>query len=706
MFDEDFNVLDGKLPANWFVERNSSLPITAWEGHEGSFDLLSAGNKYIPVIPDVADFRIDMLCSANYKVAGEFSFTLTFHYDMYRREGDAVRISCNGTPVNCTVEFGRVADNIFTPSKTFSHEALPMEKVLSKMSVALTCVGRKACVEFAGIADSFEFGEAQEGKLCLSREHFLDLFNVSGFKVTVPKLPACIGSKSLRATLPIDAIPFPITCVFQFEDYGNCVIGNVTLDGGVRDTPPGEGDYHVMRADFLTNPYVKVLSEGTSRKFTLFQGDAILAQDEMTPAYFYTLMHRRPPWPMERKIAFIKPQGDLFFAVGADRCLNTTTMTTALEPGETVIDSDGRQIYSGKAISEADSNVVFRSQEDKEIIGLLPKDDPRYDLAVAFAKKNHYFLSGESIEFTLEVSSRKALPMEYEVTLENVFLDKLRTVSATVTFKESELAGFTVNTATIRCEDLAGLAEGVYHLRVRGTDATGVPIEDYCAFEVMGRGADALPPPLVSGLPFLYDSRTETRGLQTDSFDPWHTACVDEGHYMACANFLPAVARANRIAPTVHAYHREWFLWLASRCSNAPMMADNKDLIAEADYVHNKEELRWVPLFTRSCYGGGSLPGLLEFIRRHPDDRYDYGNIRELERLVAEGKGVDSASTSAIINGGRDLNDPELSAANFEVLAKYHWQEWLEHRNRYMADKLRKSVEWMRKLQPKVKYSA
>ena len=706
LFKEDFDVLQDGLPANWQVERNSNLPITAWEGHDGSFDLLSAGNKYIPVIPDVRDFCVEMTFSANYRVSMKFSFTLHFHYDLFRREGDAVRITCHGESVQCTVEFGRVADNIFTPLQTFTHDGLSIEKVLGSMSVKLTCVGGFAQVSFAGLEDSFYFGDARRGKVGLSREHFLDLFNVSGFTISVPDMPKCLCANKIHLTLPQEAMPYPIHCELMLEDYGDCVFGEVRLSGGVRETPAGEGDYHGMRVDILTNPFIKVISDGKTMKYTLFQGDTIFAQDEMTPSYFYALLYRRPQWPMKRRIAFIKPKGELFFAVGADTCLNTTTATTALSPGETLCDDKGNLIYSGKAISEADCSIVFKSQEEKEIIARLPKDDPRYERAVEFARRNHYFLANEPISFTIYIISRKALPMDYDVALEDVFLREIGKVAYDASFSESKVANFTVHTAVLRCRGI-DVSEGVYHLRVRGMDLTAVPVEDYCAFEVMGREEDAIPPPLVSGLPFLYDSRTETRGLETDSFDPWHLArSVDEGHYMACANFLPAAAREFKVAPTLRAYRREWFLWLASRCSNAPLMRENCDLIAQADYISNKEELGNVPLYSRSNYGGGRLQNLLEFIRQHPDERYDYDNIRDLEKAVAEGRGVDSVSTSVIINGGYGPDDPELNEHNFTVLATHHWHEWLEFRSRYMAEILRKSVEEMRRLQPKIKYAA
>ena len=708
LFEEDFDVLQGTLPANWHVEKNTGLPTSAWVGHEGSFDLLSAGNKYIPVIPDVKDVSIEIGFSVNYRVAHAFEFMLIFHYDLFRREGDTVRLSCKGEPAKYTVEFGRVADNIFTPISSMAHDGIASETLLGAkaMFARLECVGAKATVSFAGIDDSFEFETAKTGKVCLAREHFLDLFTVSQFKVSVPELPVGTNRRNVRVQLPEESSPNPIYCDLELEDFGDCTCGTVTLSGGVRDTPPGEGDYHVMRADILTNPYFKVLYGGNAAKYTLFPGDAILAQDEMTPSYFYEILHRRPQWPLKRKIAFFRQDGKPFFAVGADTCLNTTTYNSALTPGETLFSEDGKVVYSGKAISELVSKIVFKSQPDKEIIERLPKDDPRYDMAVAFAKRNHYFLSGEKVLFTIEVMSRQALPMTFDVTLEDVFLEKIRSLKFACDYSTEMIADFKVHKAVLRCEDLAGLAEGVYHIRVQGNDLSAAQLEDYCAFEIMGRGDNSLPPPLVSGLPYLYDSRTETRGLETDSFDPWHIACIDEGHYMSCANFLPAPARNYKIAPTVHAYHREWFLWLASRCVNKIKMCENEDLIAQADYISNKEELEFVQLFARSNYGGGRLPQLVDFIHKHPDSRYDSNNIKELEKAVAEGRAVDSVSTSAIINGGFGIGDPELNHHNFEILAKYHWDEWLEYRCRYMTDKLRASLDYMRKLQPHIKFSA
>ena len=148
LFEEEFNVLQGTLPANWHVEKNTGLPTTAWVGHEGSFDLLSAGNKYIPVIPDVNDVSMEIGFSVNYRVAHAFEFMLIFHYDLFRREGDAVRLSCKGEPAKYKVEFGRVADNIFTPIDSVVHDGIAPEFVSGSKALfaRLFCIGSKATV--------------------------------------------------------------------------------------------------------------------------------------------------------------------------------------------------------------------------------------------------------------------------------------------------------------------------------------------------------------------------------------------------------------------------------------------------------------------------------------------------------------------------------------------------------------------------------
>jgi hypothetical protein len=54
----------------------------------------------------------------------------------------------------------------------------------------------------------------------------------------------------------------------------------------------------------------------------------------------------------------------------------------------------------------------------------------------------------------------------------------------------------------------------------------------------------------------------ETRGMETDAFDPWRGTSDDAAHYTSMACFLPDFGRSRRVADVLHAYGREWFAWI------------------------------------------------------------------------------------------------------------------------------------------------
>ena len=67
LFKEDFTTDQAGLPGAWYVEQESDMPhVPAIESGEDCINFLSAGNKYVPVIPDTNDARVDFTFSVNY----------------------------------------------------------------------------------------------------------------------------------------------------------------------------------------------------------------------------------------------------------------------------------------------------------------------------------------------------------------------------------------------------------------------------------------------------------------------------------------------------------------------------------------------------------------------------------------------------------------------------------------------------------------
>ncbi|MBO4619156.1 MAG: hypothetical protein J5654_03515 [Victivallales bacterium] len=112
LFQERFDCRKGDLPCGWLVERNSDLTASGLRLGSGCIELLSAGNKFIPVIPDVRDCRIEFKVSINYLMGRSFGFLVCFRYDVRRRVGSAVRICCSEESA-LTIEVGRMVANRF-----------------------------------------------------------------------------------------------------------------------------------------------------------------------------------------------------------------------------------------------------------------------------------------------------------------------------------------------------------------------------------------------------------------------------------------------------------------------------------------------------------------------------------------------------------------------------------------------------------------
>jgi len=239
-------------------------------------------------------------------------------------------------------------------------------------------------------------------------------------------------------------------------------------------------------------------------------------------------------------------------------------------------------------------------------------------------------------------------------------------------------------------EALTDLACGVWHLRMKSTDPSVPELTDYCALEVMSREPGALPPPLLSGLPYLYNSRTETRGLMTDGFDPWLGSSVNAPHYLACANFLPPAARKYQVVPTVHAYGREYFLWLGSRCADDWSCHGNRDLIEQADYVNIAEELGATSLLWLYSYHHFVLDQLIVFLESKNDPAFD------LQKL----KAVRQAQES---NPDWQAKKLYLDCETFRLLAGKYWEEWLDFINESAQRRKEDLLSQLRKNNPKLR---
>ncbi|MFA6929573.1 MAG: hypothetical protein WCT05_04545 [Lentisphaeria bacterium] len=655
IFHDDFQVHSGNFPANWRIEKNSDMELITTEINNGVFSLLSPGDKFLPVISPCRNAEVKFHWRIPSHATDRYDFMITFRYDEYRRQGECIRICAEKFRQFRKIEFGQNIDNSFVLQQSLDSE-LTDEAFDAPLPIRLCFEEQKIRLELGEFSYQFESqNQPIRGGIAISRGIMFCKADVSAFEIFSDEAEKPRSEKTFRVNLPLQPVIHPLYCDCTIRDFGTFLEAELALDGGVRETPLGEGNYHGMRKDVLDRPYFKVIRPRETRPFTLYDGTIISVTEELAPEYFYGILFPKFSWPIKRILRFPKTSENLLFAIGAEEFYNSVRGSKKLIPGETLFDENGTTLYSGKALTNHQIKIVFRSQPDKKIRKLLPKSDPRFAEAVRFTENNHYFLDEEAIHFSVELTGLGALPKKAEFLLEDVFFNPLKKLSARIR-KQVEACGFLQLQKNIFDFQLPKLRPGVYHLRCRSCDPCFPEVVDYCAFEVIDPTPGALPPPLLSGLPFLYNSRSETRGLETDSFDPWRGESVDDGHYIACANFQPKWARDYQVMPTVRAYQRKNFLWLGTRNCDHPTIAENVDLVKECDYLNCGEEFKDALITWISRYQGKLLKFFLEFAIATGDSRFDLKAIRS-----------------------EIAKDQCLDLKNLLVLEKYHWTTWVEH---------------------------
>ena len=693
IFCEGFETRNGDIPSGWFVEKNSDLDIDAIEYSDRSLSLLSAGNKFIPVIPDISDFELKMTVGINFHTAGRFGIIISFRYDIKSGKGQAVRISRKQNSKQTCVEYGSMFRNVFTTEKSSMLE-IPDAVLCKAFDISVNADKDSLIVKAVGCSCEFSIDGTAKGKIAISREHFFDLVGISAFEIYSPD--KIIPKSENKFTIPMPKEPsiYPMSCEVQLRDFGSCMDIKMTFSGGISDTLVGEGNYHGRRYELLKNPFLKVISADNTEKHVFHEGEILLVKEELVPAYYWGNLEKKVEWPFSASVRFMKPEKEFDLAAGFESYELSTMPDLAQSPSETVFDLSGQVLYSGLGISEGREKIEFCSQAGKEIIKLLPKSDPRYSMAVEFARNNHYFLENENIEFLIKLTSSNELPVKFKLSLENAFFKPLKEIDFDTIITEKRTGVKTYNELLLQVREMPALVPGVYHLRLISDDASLDEINNYIAFEVISRNPDSPAPPQLSGIPFLYNSRTETRGLKTDAFDPWTSSSVDAGHYIACANFLPQAARDFQIAPTVHTYQRKWFLWLGTRCCDKPLIKDNEDLIAEADYINISEEMqRTTALWKFSCKGW-RLQKLIEFAKQTRDSGF---NIPELEKAKAVYDKTPDKFNSEEIS--------EILGRNYSLTARKYWEEWLDFLNKEFKNRADEFLDKLRSINPKIKFS-
>ena len=678
LFQEDFTTQTNGLPGSWVIEQNSDMKdVPAIRCGNQCIELLSAGNKYLPILPPVGSFVLRGSFFVHERSTSTFGLILCFGYDAETARGQYIAINRVENTDHLTLEYGSTRLNRYTAEQTKTAE-VPEGFFAGKTDFTLRADDRgKLSVEIAGKTVVFDIQKTGSGVIALARPHFLGALKLLALSIEGEVLPA------KKTVLPKTTIPlvsyqthYPIYCDVTLSEYGSCMEAELTFRGSVPEYPAGEGNYHAIRADLLREPFFNVITKDKVLHHIIYNDTLVLVPPGLVPSYFFVELNKPCQWPFTRKVRFLKPETGFDLSVGFESYLHNETQNQVLTPAETIFNTRGEVLYSSLGLTNGKTvKVDFLSQEDKAILSQIPENDPRYEKAVRFAKKNHYFIEGESPQFQIELTSAAPLSMQYELLLEDAFFRKVKKVkfkqkSTKISYGVSEF-----NRVTLTCQALKDLSCKVWHLRIRSLDPSVEPLERHCAFEILPADKNAPVPPLNSGIPFLYNARTEVRGLMTDSFDPYLGESVNEGHYVTSTVFLPEAWKKYKMAPVVKAYRRKNFAWISPRTLDDPSFEANESVIRESDYINFNMEANGRRRYVTQLrsYRGENFRLIIDFMKKCSDPFFD---IPALEKLCEEGG--------------------TLPEAVYHHLAENYWEAYLDQ---YCMDQ----EQWMRETLAKIR---
>ncbi len=682
IFVEDFTVSRGSAPANWEKVKYSANTPEALVVKNGRGEMIVSGDCYMPILGELADGKVEIeFTVAKYDPALFYMLRVDFRYDAFRRRGLSARLVKTPDADRAKLCYGTLAENVFTSLAETEVDLAPAE-LAGQNRFAIEFSGDQLTIEYNAHAAKFSDCPAGSGRIALGRGNFFDIVRLN--KVTIfgsePLTPAETRKLHLRVNPAQTSDEYPVFADLTLTEYADFFEAELTLSGGSHLSPAGEGNYHVMRFEKIVRPYLKVITATEDCKYTLYDGTLMLHCKEIAPVFHYGTIYPLPEWPFSRKIRFVKPQGDFLLAVGGEEFFYGNLTEQKTTPAETVFTRNGEVLFTDFAVLEKDHlQITLNSPVDPDLAARIPKDDPRYDRVMAFLANNHYFLAGRELTFEFAVTGYQ-IPAEVEIRFEDAFLRDRGKIDAEAGKVEIiEVAKLrTLQRRNYRFT-LPELPVGVYHLALTSLDPT-LPGSRRFAFEVMPRDAGAPTAAETSGLPTIHTCFTETRGLDTDGFDPYRATPGNIAHYVSICDFLPWFARKYHLVPTLHAFGRRYYAWLGSRCTDAWHIAENRDLLKDADYAHIGVELQMGGIF--GYYRDYLLQDFIAFAESSGDAFYD---VEKLKKLAAAGERCPD-----------EYLDHTISC---------HWPQWADFASRRASDRLQKALEELRRDNPKLKFA-
>ena len=610
LFEDRFATHDSDDgPCNWQTQNHSSLAHIHGRVSARGFELYTSGGRHLPIIPPVRDFCFEAEWVLATALSTRVSLDLLFDYDPIRQVGRGLRFEWEGETLR--VSCGEIRRREFRSLEVQEAGIAPLAvDCMQRLQVEREGGSVRVTVDSAS-PFCFELGKGEAfagGSLAIERGSFPGYVVLRSVRIEaqIASEPLTVWEHELEFPPGIHGMNIPLRYALILRQMGNIHELRVKLSGGALEKPEvADFEYQGRVVDRLVRPYLRLLSGGGERIHYLHGGTQILGT--VPGAFFYQGLYPPPEWPLERVFYFERYDPTSLIRLGYEDFLCSASRALGGGPAEMLFDpSAGVIVHAGGALARGRIDLEITSPSDDNIRQRIPAHDPRYQDALAFCANNHFFSKGVPCSFraTVRFENLDIQPGELglEWRLEDVFRDPLGPAGTIGRKPGVANPGAPPGEAVCgwcECPQPAGLqgyagaidlpqdlAPGVYHLQTvlnfGGQQITSLRK----AFEIMPEEPNSPPPPLLSGLPVLFSSSTETMGLDTDPFDPWRGIGNDAAHYTAICCFFPEFARKNKIWDTVHLYGRKWFCWLTSRTTPRHTIDENRDILAHVDFVN------------------------------------------------------------------------------------------------------------------------
>lgn len=582
---DDFKVKDdNQQPYSLEVERHTAVENLHAKVENEEFCLNSIGNRFVFKTPVLSDFHMEMHFGFTCMYEFDPNFTVLFHYDKKRRQGEGIRVTydLNGKFVVSYLSLDKmkvtVIDTVSIDEVQLTEESRYEFSIdVKENALSGTIDGRP-----------FDFTVRKgSGHLAIERKNYIGQWIISDVTITseAPMLETVIQSER-TVDIPLlngGDIPYRLTwCIKRINEQ---LYIDYSLSDGTSSREENRMDrpgQYAAEKDFITSPYIKVSNGCLEEKFYLFNGMIVLSD----PNIFWEclkLYWKTPDMPAMRRNAI--PENligeNTTITYGYENFSASGYIVQAGGPSEFIYDLEGRLLYGGDALTEC--IYELRSPADKKAVSLIPQDCYNKWEVVSHLENNHYFMAGEEIRLTFLM--RTKLNAEY-IRIRAEIRDIYDTTVLASYVPDLKVQDWMFGYQEISCEiSHAPMEEKLYRI-VFLVQYGDREIDSYDrVFEVFDVDSE-VSPAVASGLPYVFSMPNEQKWLSRNSFDLWNPLpSCDVEHYISAVTDTPIEAERKRVWEGIKPFKRQWYAWLGHRTCRGWQMENHMDVVKNADYL-------------------------------------------------------------------------------------------------------------------------